>query len=131
MIELTLLLLTVAGMLTMLDWRKGLVMCAVVGVCADPLRKLALGVLERCEVVVHVRSAGGFTAHEADQRAARLAGEKRATLRSRDCDRGQHARAGCRGEKAAKQVSAPLGACAECFQLAKTGGDVGRIRRVA
>lgn len=43
MTELTLILLLVTGLLTMLDWRKGLVMAVVVGVAQDPLRKLAPG----------------------------------------------------------------------------------------
>jgi hypothetical protein len=41
MTQLTLMLVLLAGMLTLVDWRKGLVMCVVVGIAADPLRKLA------------------------------------------------------------------------------------------
>jgi hypothetical protein len=41
--ELTLLLLIVTGTLALLDWRQGLLMCAVVGVAQDVLRKLAPG----------------------------------------------------------------------------------------
>ncbi len=41
MTELTLGLLIITGGLTMLDWRKGLLMCVLIGVAADPLRKLA------------------------------------------------------------------------------------------
>jgi hypothetical protein len=41
MTELTLGLLLIAGLLTMLDWRQGLVMCVLVGIAQDPLRKLA------------------------------------------------------------------------------------------
>lgn len=41
MTQLTIALLMVAGFLTMLDWRKGMVMCVLVGIAQDPLRKLA------------------------------------------------------------------------------------------
>jgi len=41
MTQLTIALLMVAGLLTMLDWRKGMVMCVLVGIAQDPLRKLA------------------------------------------------------------------------------------------
>src|SRR5690349_16846429 len=41
MTELTLALLTLAGVLTLLDWRQGLLMCVLVGIAQDPLRKLA------------------------------------------------------------------------------------------
>jgi hypothetical protein len=40
---LTLFLLLTAGMMTLVDWRRGLVMCLVVGIAQDPLRKLAPG----------------------------------------------------------------------------------------
>lgn len=43
MTQLTMGLLMVAGLLTLLDWRKGLGMCVLVGVAQDPLRKLAPG----------------------------------------------------------------------------------------
>ncbi|MBC7601882.1 MAG: hypothetical protein H7255_04375 [Ramlibacter sp.] len=43
MTELTVAMLMVAGLLTFLDWRKGLAMCVVVGILQDPLRKLAPG----------------------------------------------------------------------------------------
>jgi hypothetical protein len=43
MTQLTMALLTVAGLLTMLDWRKGLSMCVLVGIAQDPLRKIAPG----------------------------------------------------------------------------------------
>lgn len=43
MTELTIALLTIAGLLTMLDWRQGLAMCVLIGVAQDPLRKLAPG----------------------------------------------------------------------------------------
>ncbi|MES3001696.1 MAG: hypothetical protein V4787_13465 [Pseudomonadota bacterium] len=43
MTQITMALLTVAGMLTLLDWRKGLAMCVLVGIAQDPLRKLAPG----------------------------------------------------------------------------------------
>ena len=43
MTELTMGILMMAGLLTMLDWRKGLVMCVLIGVAQDPLRKLAPG----------------------------------------------------------------------------------------
>jgi hypothetical protein len=35
------ILLTVTGLLAMLDWRKGLAMCVIIGIAQDPLRKLA------------------------------------------------------------------------------------------
>jgi hypothetical protein len=38
--EATIALLMVAGLLTILDWRKGLVICVFVGITQDPLRKL-------------------------------------------------------------------------------------------
>jgi hypothetical protein len=41
MTQLTMGLLLVTGVLTMLDWRKGLAMCVIVGIAQDPLRKLA------------------------------------------------------------------------------------------
>ena len=41
MTQLTLVLLMLAGLITLLDWRKGLVMCVLVGIAQDPLRKLA------------------------------------------------------------------------------------------
>lgn len=41
MTELTIGLLMIASLLSLLDWRKGLVMCVVVGIAQDPLRKLA------------------------------------------------------------------------------------------
>jgi hypothetical protein len=41
MTQLTIALLMVAGLLTMLDWRKGMMMCVLVGIAQDPLRKLA------------------------------------------------------------------------------------------
>lgn len=41
--ELTLLLLLALGMITLLDWRKGLLMCVVMGIAQDPLRKVAPG----------------------------------------------------------------------------------------
>jgi hypothetical protein len=31
----------IAGLLTLLDWRKGLMLCVLIGVAQDPLRKLA------------------------------------------------------------------------------------------
>ncbi|MES2632440.1 MAG: hypothetical protein V4669_05680 [Pseudomonadota bacterium] len=40
---LTIALLGIAGLLTVLDWRKGLLMCIFIGVAQDPLRKLAPG----------------------------------------------------------------------------------------
>ena len=43
MTEVTLVLLLLAGLLTMLDWRQGMLMCVVVGIAQDPLRKLAPG----------------------------------------------------------------------------------------
>jgi hypothetical protein len=43
MTQLTLILLLLAGMLTLLDWRQGMVMCVLVGIAQDPLRKLAPG----------------------------------------------------------------------------------------
>jgi hypothetical protein len=43
MTELTLLMMLLAGILTILDWRKGLAICALVGIAQDPLRKLAPG----------------------------------------------------------------------------------------
>jgi hypothetical protein len=41
--EFTLVLLLLAGMLTLLDWRQGMLMCLLVGIAQDPLRKLAPG----------------------------------------------------------------------------------------
>jgi hypothetical protein len=41
--ELTIGMVMLAGLLTLLDWRKGLVMCVLLGVAQDPLRKLAPG----------------------------------------------------------------------------------------
>jgi hypothetical protein len=41
MTELTVGFLMIAGLLTMLDWRQGLVMCVLIGIAQDPLRKLA------------------------------------------------------------------------------------------
>jgi hypothetical protein len=41
--ELTIGLVMLAGLLTLLDWRKGLIMCVLLGVAQDPLRKLAPG----------------------------------------------------------------------------------------
>jgi hypothetical protein len=41
MTQITIAMLLVAGLLTMLDWRQGLVMCVLIGVAQDPLRKLA------------------------------------------------------------------------------------------
>ncbi len=41
MTELTMLTLMMAGALTLLDWRKGLFICVIIGVAQDPLRKLA------------------------------------------------------------------------------------------
>ncbi|HSH88951.1 MAG TPA: hypothetical protein VK996_03145 [Ramlibacter sp.] len=43
MTQLTLALVMLAGILTMLDWRKGMLICVLVGVAQDPLRKLAPG----------------------------------------------------------------------------------------
>jgi hypothetical protein len=40
---ITLMLLLVIGVWTMLDWRKGLAMCVLIGIAQDPLRKLAPG----------------------------------------------------------------------------------------
>jgi hypothetical protein len=39
--ELTIGIVMMAGLLTLLDWRKGLVMCVLLGVAQDPLRKMA------------------------------------------------------------------------------------------
>jgi hypothetical protein len=41
MTTLTIGMIMVAGLLAMLDWRQGLVMCVLVGIAQDPLRKLA------------------------------------------------------------------------------------------
>jgi hypothetical protein len=41
MTQLTIALLLLTGLLTMLDWRKGMLMCVLVGIAQDPLRKLA------------------------------------------------------------------------------------------
>jgi len=41
--ELTIGIVMMAGLLTLLDWRKGLVMCVLLGVAQDPLRKMAPG----------------------------------------------------------------------------------------
>ena len=41
MSQLTIVLMMLAGLVTMLDWRKGLAMCVLVGIAQDPLRKLA------------------------------------------------------------------------------------------
>ncbi|MES2937397.1 MAG: hypothetical protein V4864_06925 [Pseudomonadota bacterium] len=43
MIYLTIGLLLIASMLAMLDWRRGLALCVLVGVAQDPLRKLTAG----------------------------------------------------------------------------------------
>lgn len=43
MTQLTMALLLTAGLLSLLDWRKGLMMCVLVGIAQDPLRKLAPG----------------------------------------------------------------------------------------
>jgi hypothetical protein len=43
MTQLTLAMVMLAGLLTMLDWRKGLGMCVLAGIAQDPLRKLAPG----------------------------------------------------------------------------------------
>jgi hypothetical protein len=39
--ELTIGMVMLTGLLTLLDWRKGLIMCVLMGVAQDPLRKLA------------------------------------------------------------------------------------------
>jgi hypothetical protein len=41
MTEFTLLVMLAAGLLTMLDWRQGMVICVLVGIAQDPMRKLA------------------------------------------------------------------------------------------
>jgi hypothetical protein len=41
--QLSLLLMLFIGMLTIMDWRQGMLMCVVVGILQDPLRKLAPG----------------------------------------------------------------------------------------
>ena len=41
MTQFTLLFMLLAGMLTILDWRKGLLICVIVGVAQDPMRKMA------------------------------------------------------------------------------------------
>jgi hypothetical protein len=41
--QLTLVMMLIVGLLTMLDWRKGLLMCVLIGIAQDPLRKLAPG----------------------------------------------------------------------------------------
>jgi hypothetical protein len=41
MTEATIALLTLTGLLAMLDWRRGLAMCVIIGIAQDPLRKLA------------------------------------------------------------------------------------------
>jgi hypothetical protein len=41
MTQLTIAILVVTGVLALLDWRKGLLLCVLVGVAQDPLRKLA------------------------------------------------------------------------------------------
>ncbi|MRD46843.1 hypothetical protein GHT07_06120 [Caenimonas koreensis DSM 17982] len=43
MIELTLVLVATAALVVMLDWRKGLAACVLIGIVQDPLRKLAPG----------------------------------------------------------------------------------------
>lgn len=43
MTELTIGLVMLAGLMSLLDWRNGLVMCVLLGVAQDPLRKLAPG----------------------------------------------------------------------------------------
>jgi hypothetical protein len=43
MTQITIALGIVAGALALLDWRKGLAMCVLVGIAQDPLRKLAPG----------------------------------------------------------------------------------------
>jgi hypothetical protein len=41
--QLTIGIVMMAGLLTLLDWRKGLLMCVLLGVAQDPLRKMAPG----------------------------------------------------------------------------------------
>jgi len=41
MTQLAIALLMFTGLATLLDWRKGMVMCVLVGIAQDPLRKLA------------------------------------------------------------------------------------------
>lgn len=41
MTQLTIGLLLITGLLTMLDWRKGMLMCVLIGIAQDPLRKMA------------------------------------------------------------------------------------------
>jgi hypothetical protein len=43
MTEITMIVVIMAGLLTILDWRNGLVACVVVGILQDPLRKVAPG----------------------------------------------------------------------------------------
>jgi hypothetical protein len=43
MTQLTIMLMLTAGLVTVLDWRKGLLVCVLVGVMQDPLRKVAPG----------------------------------------------------------------------------------------
>jgi hypothetical protein len=43
MTQLTIIFMLVAGLVTVLDWRKGLLVCVIVGIAQDPLRKLAPG----------------------------------------------------------------------------------------
>jgi hypothetical protein len=40
MSQLTIMLMILASVVTMLDWRRGLTMCVLVGIAQDPLRKL-------------------------------------------------------------------------------------------
>lgn len=54
MTELTIGLVMMAGLLTLLDWRKGLVMCVILGVAQDPLRKMAPGQPQYYVVLVGV-----------------------------------------------------------------------------
>lgn len=41
--ELALILMLLAGMVTLLDWRQGMLVCVLIGVAQDPMRKLAPG----------------------------------------------------------------------------------------
>ena len=43
MTQLMIMMMLTAGIVTVLDWRKGLLLCVLVGVAQDPLRKLAPG----------------------------------------------------------------------------------------
>lgn len=40
MTQVTIALLLITGLLTLLDWRKGMTMCVLIGIAQDPLRKL-------------------------------------------------------------------------------------------